>query len=103
IKPGGRVVLVGKVLASEKPKVLSYTWSFQIDEETRAEKPSRITFVLECVEPNPEVVKLTVTHDEFPDKSIVFPQINTGWPMVLSSLKTLLETKRAILFQGACE
>ncbi len=82
--------------------MLSYTWSFLADEQMRAEKPSRVTFLLERYAPNPEVVKLTVTHDEFPEDSKVFPNISNGWPMVLSSLKTLLETKRAIHFQGTC-
>jgi uncharacterized protein YndB with AHSA1/START domain len=103
IKPDGTLVLMGKVLACEKFKVLSYTWSYQIDEAMRAEKPSRVTFLLERVAPNPELVKLTVTHDEFPDNSVVFPQISNGWPMVLSGLKTLLETKRGIIFQGCCD
>jgi uncharacterized protein YndB with AHSA1/START domain len=102
IKPDGRVILSGKILASEKPKVLSYTWSYQTDELMRAEKPSRVTFLLERFEPNPELVKLTVSHDEFPENSKAFPNISNGWPMVLSGLKTLLETKRAILFQGTC-
>src|ERR1700730_8937703 len=100
ITPDGRLVLMGKVLACEKPKVLSYTWTYQIDEAMQAEKPSRVTFLLERFAPNPELVKLTVTHDEFTDNSVVFPQISNGWPMVLSGLKTLLETKRGIIFQG---
>ena len=103
IKPDGTLVLMGKVLACEQFKVLSYTWSYQIDEAMRAEKPSRVTFLLERVAPNPELVKLTVTHDEFPDNSVVFPQISDGWPMVLSGLKTLLETKHGIISQGCCD
>jgi uncharacterized protein YndB with AHSA1/START domain len=103
IKQDGRLVLLGKVLACEEPKVLSYTWSYQIDEAMRAEKPSRVTFLLERFASNSELVKLTVTHDEFPDNSLVFPQISNGWPMVLSGLKTLLETKHAIIFQGCSD
>ena len=82
--------------------MLSYTWSMQADEQMRDEKPSRVTFLLEGFEPNPQLVKLTVSHDEFPENSKVFPSISNGWPMVLSSLKTLLETKRAIAFKGSC-
>ena len=100
--PDGKVLLSGKILASEKPKVLSYTWSMQADEQMRDEKPSRVTFHLERFETNTELVKLTVSHDEFPENSKVFPGISDGWPMVLSSLKTLLETKRAIPFKGSC-
>lgn len=102
VKPDGSSVLSGTVLASEKPRMLSYTWSYSGTEQARAEKPSRVTFLLERFEPNPDVVKLTVTHDEFPENTTVFKDISNGWPMVLSSLKTMLETKQAIHFTGTC-
>ena len=38
------------------------------------------------------VVKLTLVHDGFEAGSVVLPAISEGWPAVLSSLKTLLET-----------
>jgi hypothetical protein len=41
-------------------------------------------------------VKLTVTHEDFPAGSKVFPMISEGWPSLLSSLKTLLETGTAL-------
>jgi uncharacterized protein YndB with AHSA1/START domain len=96
------IILCGKILASERPNVLSYTWSMQADEQMRDERPSRVTFLLEPFGRDPELVKLTVSHDEFPENSKVFPGISNGWPMVLSSLKTLLETKHAIPFKGSC-
>ncbi|GFE62891.1 SRPBCC family protein [Geobacter sp. AOG2] len=102
IKPDGSSVLSGAILAAEKPQVLSYTWSYQGTEQARAEKPSRVTFLLERFEPDPNLVKLTVTHDEFPENTTVFKDISNGWPMVLSSLKTLLETKQAMHFTGNC-
>ena len=102
IKPDGRGILTGTIISSEKPKVLSYTWSYQGNEQAQAEKPSRVTFLLERFEPNPDLVKLTVTHDEFPENTTIFTDISNGWPMVLSSLKTLLETKQAIHFSGTC-
>ena len=40
-----------------------------------------------------ERVKLTVTHDGFPSGSKVLQSISGGWPIVLSDLKTLLETE----------
>ncbi|HZD62955.1 MAG TPA: SRPBCC domain-containing protein, partial [Xanthobacteraceae bacterium] len=39
-------------------------------------------------------VKLTVTHDEFEPGSKVHAAVSNGWPMILSSLKSLLETGR---------
>jgi hypothetical protein len=41
-------------------------------------------------------VKLTMTHDDFPPDSKVFPRISEGWPLVLSSLKSYLEANRVL-------
>jgi hypothetical protein len=41
-------------------------------------------------------VRLTVTHDDFDEDSVVFEKITVGWPSVLSSLKSYLETGRAL-------
>ena len=38
-------------------------------------------------------VKLTVTHDDFAPDSKVFASISNGWPLVLSSLKSYLESR----------
>jgi Activator of Hsp90 ATPase homolog 1-like protein len=51
--------------------------------------PSRVTFELE---PHGELVKLTVLHDHFEPDSVVAQMVSKGWPLVVSSLKTLLET-----------
>lgn len=98
----GKLTISGKVLAAERPKLLSYTWSLQLSEEVKSEKPSRVVFQIERYEPNPQLVKLTVTHDGFPENSKVFPGINEGWPLVLSGLKTLLETKEGTFIEGTC-
>jgi hypothetical protein len=42
------------------------------------------------------VVELTVVHDGFEPGSDVLPGISNGWPAVLASLKTLLETGTAL-------
>lgn len=44
------------------------------------------------IEPLGEMVKLTVLHDGFEAGSAVLAGITQGWPSILSSLKTLLET-----------
>jgi hypothetical protein len=38
------------------------------------------------------MVKLTVVHDDFEPGSTVATMVTNGWPPLLSSLKTLLET-----------
>jgi uncharacterized protein YndB with AHSA1/START domain/DNA-binding transcriptional ArsR family regulator len=90
------------VLESEPCRKLSYTWhTFTaewangngIDAETLAklqrESRSKVTFTLE---PHGEMVKLTVLHDGFDDGSTTLAMCSQGWPALLSSLKTLLET-----------
>jgi uncharacterized protein YndB with AHSA1/START domain len=95
------------ILESDPDRRLSYTWhSFTpewatevgMDEATadtwRAEPRSKVTFDMENV--GKGVTKLTVVHDGFPPESSVLEAIAQGWPAVLSSLKTLLETSTAL-------
>ncbi len=89
----GKTNISGTVLVVEKPTTLSYTWTAPTPEGERPETPSKVTFHLE---PNGHMMKLTVTHDEFPEGSNVFKRIQNGWPMVLSSLKSLLESGDAL-------
>src|SRR5262249_42959259 len=93
LKRGEKEDLVGKVLAFDPPRRLAYTFHPHHDGLER-EGPSRVTFE---IEPQQDQVKLTVTHDEFPVGSAVFEQISRGWPHVLSSLKSYLETGKGMV------
>jgi uncharacterized protein YndB with AHSA1/START domain len=84
--------LVGKVVESSPPRRLVLTWAFPQD-EGNDEKTSRVTFE---IEPYRGVVRLTVTHDRLEPDSDMMEGITTGWPIVLSSLKSLLETGQAL-------
>ena len=90
------------VLESDPYRRLSYTWHtitpelgkrFDWDEgftgKLAAEPRSKVTF---DIEPAGELVKLTVVHDGFEPGSEVAGMISTGWPHLIASLKTLLET-----------
>jgi hypothetical protein len=55
----------------------------------RAEPLSHVLFEIEEAG---ERVKLTVTHGGFEPASQILPGISDGWPEILASLKTLLET-----------
>ena len=48
------------------------------------------------IAPVKDQVRLTVTHDDFDEGSVVLEKITEGWPSVLSSLKSYLETGRAL-------
>src|SRR5882757_8039493 len=82
----------GIVLECDPPRRLSYTWHPQY-EPFLHEPHSRVTFELVQLEGQ---VQLTVTHDEFDEGSKVFESISGGWPRVLSSLKSWLETGRGL-------
>lgn len=84
--------LVGKVLESSPPRRLVLTWAFPAD-QAREEKHSRVTFE---IEPIGDIVRLTVTHDHLEPGSDMLEGIKTGWPKVLSSLKSLLEVGRPL-------
>jgi DNA-binding transcriptional ArsR family regulator/uncharacterized protein YndB with AHSA1/START domain len=57
--------------------------------EIASERRSRVSF---DIEPLGQMVKLTVVHDDFEPGSEVAEMVSKGWPQVLSSLKSLLET-----------
>ena len=82
------VELVGKVVEIAPPTRLVMTWA----NASQADDPashSRVSFDIAAYE---EMVRLTVTHDELEAGSGMAKGIQHGWPMVLSSLKSLLET-----------
>ncbi len=88
----GKVLLVGKVVEFTPPRRLVLTWA----EPANAGKPdthSRVTLEIEPVE---DLVRLTVTHDELEAGSDMLRGISEGWPRVVSSLKTLLETGKPL-------
>ncbi|MEU6247184.1 SRPBCC family protein [Glycomyces sp. NPDC047010] len=95
-----------EVLESDRPRRLAYTWHTFTPEwaervgvtadvlaKLAAEPRSKVRFELE---PAGGAVKLTVTHDGFPDPSTARDMVSEGWPMLLSSLKSLLETGEPI-------
>lgn len=81
------------VLVVEPPHSLRHSFHPLFKEEFRKEEPSRVTFTLEQ---SGDVVRLTLIHDKFPPNSRIFPTCREGWPAILGSLKTLLETGKPL-------
>lgn len=86
------VELVGKVVEATPPKRLVITWT-NASQEADPDSYSRVTFDIEEYE---EMVRLTVAHDELLAGGGMVKGISKGWPLVLSSLKSFLETGRAL-------
>ncbi|WGS21985.1 MULTISPECIES: SRPBCC family protein [unclassified Bradyrhizobium] len=80
----------GEVLIADPPKRLAYSWDV-VKEGVEREQVSRVTF---DIEPRGRVVKLTVTHDNLGSKTL--RDVSGGWPMVMASLKSFLETGREL-------
>ncbi|HVJ09565.1 MAG TPA: SRPBCC family protein [Acidisarcina sp.] len=83
-----KVDIVGKVVESTPPQRLVVTWANPGDAGD-PEKHSRVTYQ---IEPYMDIVRLTVTHEDLEPGSEMLDGISRGWPAVLSSLKTFLET-----------
>lgn len=86
------VDLVGKVVECSPPRRLIITWAFPAD-EARTRKHSQVTFEIKSYR---GIARLTVTHGRLAPGSEMLEGITDGWPKVLSSLKTLLETGRPL-------
>ncbi len=91
--PDGRVGDGGEIVEIEKPRRLVLTWRNEFIPELREEGYSRCTFELEQAG---EMVKLTVTHEMDKPQSKLISGVSNGWPAILSSLKSLLETGNSL-------
>ena len=82
------LAIVGDVVESAPPKRLVLSWAAPAEAGNKAAY-SRATFALE---PIGDMVRSTVTHDRLQPGSDMLKGITDGWPRVLSSLKSYLET-----------
>lgn len=87
--PDGRVADAGEVVEIDPPRKLVLSWRNEFKPELREEGYSRMTYTLE---PQGETVKLTVLHEIAKPDSKLINAVSNGWPHILSSLKSLLET-----------
>jgi uncharacterized protein YndB with AHSA1/START domain len=89
--PAGKLSHRDPILESDPPRRLVYGWKAL--DKLPDERASRVTFDLA---PFKGQTRLTVIHDDFVEGSKMFEMISKGWPAVLSSLKSFLETGRGL-------
>ncbi len=89
----GTTTDVGEVLEFDSSRRLSYTFHHVLSEAARKERPTKVIFNLE---PHGKLVKLTLTHEDFEEGSVILDGISKGWPAILSSLKSMLESGTAL-------
>ncbi len=86
----------GEVLEVDPPRRLVHTLTALWSDDVKSEGPSRVTWEIEPIE---DSCRLTVTHDELREGAN--PELYGGWPMILSGLKTWLETGQLLTTPGS--
>ncbi len=105
-KPGSRIEMQhpkapgplgeGEVLEADPPRRLVHTMVALWSDDVRSEGSSRVTWE---IEPVGDSCRLLLTHDELREGAN--PEIYGGWPMILSGLKTWLETGELLTTPGS--
>lgn len=93
VAPGGKVPDSGEIIEIDPPKKLVLSWKHHLTPAAAHEAPTRLTYTLE---PQGEAVKFTVIHESDVPDSKVIGATSQGWPVILSSLKSLLETGESL-------
>ncbi len=81
----------GDILECDPPHKLVHTWRVHWDPNLSKEL-SRVSYL---IEQKGENCKLTVIH-ELESAPLTAAQVKGGWPTIISSLKTLLETGKPL-------
>ena len=94
VSKDGQVRVIGKVMESIPPKLLVLTWA----DPANTSDGSQVTFEIEAIK---DMVRLNVMHGSFKADSTMAGKVATGWPLVLSSLKSYLESGNALDIMAA--
>ena len=94
--PGVIDIAAGENVEVDPPHRLVQTFNALWSDEVKATGPSRVTWE---IEPVGSSCQLTVTHDQLPEDA--HSEVWGGWPMILSGLKTLVETGETLDTPGS--
>ena len=92
----GLLLMEGENLEVDPPRRLVQSFRALWGEDVKKEGTSRVTW---AIEPIADSCRLTVTHDQLREGAN--DQLYGGWPMILSGLKTLLETGQLLTTPGS--
>jgi len=92
--PDGRIADTGEILELERPKRIRLKWRNEFRPELKAEGYTVCTIE---IEPYGDAVRLSITHTMERAESKFIHAVTGGWPMILSNLKSLLETGKVVL------
>ncbi len=94
--PGVVEIAAGENVEVEPPRRLVQTFQALWSEDVKAAGTSRVSWE---IEPVGDSCRLLVTHDQLPEGAN--SELFGGWPMILSGLKTLLETGELLTTPGS--
>jgi uncharacterized protein YndB with AHSA1/START domain len=94
--PGVVQIGAGENLEVDPPRRLVQSFTALWSDDVKSHGPSRVTWEIEQVA---DACRLTVVHDEL--RPGANPELYGGWPMILSGLKTLLETGENLTTPGS--
>ncbi|HEY1067641.1 MAG TPA: SRPBCC family protein [Pirellulales bacterium] len=93
----GRTDCTGVVVESQPPHRLAITWRVEWLDEMRSLPESRVVYQIDSLNEQDAVSRLTVS--EYVDETLPEKYLEggrRGWPIILSGLKSLLETGRPL-------
>jgi uncharacterized protein YndB with AHSA1/START domain len=94
--PGVVEIAEGENLVVDPPRLLVQTFNARWSDDVKAQGTTRVTWEIEQVG---DSCRLTVVHDQLPPSANA--ELYGGWPMILSGLKTLLETGELLTTPGS--
>jgi len=94
--PGVVEIAIGENVEVVPPRRLVQTFQALWSEDVKAVGSSRVTWE---IEPVGDSCRLCVTHDQLPEGAN--SEVYGGWPMIISGLKTLLETGELLTTPGS--
>ena len=94
--PGAVDIAGGENLVVEPPRLLVQSFNALWSDEVKAQGTTRVTWE---IEPVGDSCRLTVVHDQLPESANA--ELYGGWPMILSGLKTLLESGEMLTTPGS--
>ena len=93
LKPGGKIgygttseLITGVITEIDEPKKFAHTFHFAGSDDPE----TTVTYEIEAV--GDAMCMLHIMHSGFPDENQTYADICGGWPVITSSLKTILET-----------
>ncbi len=92
--PGGELAWHGRILKSVPEEEVVFTFDHLTEEP-----PSTVRFK---IEPQKDMVRLTITHEDFLEVSAIRDRVKNGWPSIIEGIKSLLETGSAGSLPSLC-